>query len=179
MAFNRLNHSVLGEIRPRFKLKINFDAEMAMEKVSEDLLQDKTVAGERSQAYIFVKTPRHHQHYWSPEMSVRIEQEEYDDYTTVSCLVGPRQTVWAMFTFMYAVIFIASTFGGIFSIVKYTNNDDKSWLWIIPLGIICTASVFLVSKFGQKKGRDQMLHLVSFIYHSLEKFTEVKRIEED
>tara|TARA_R110002072_G_scaffold266303_1_gene425164 strand:+ start:8955 stop:9488 length:534 start_codon:yes stop_codon:yes gene_type:complete len=177
MAFNRLNHSILGEIRPRFKLKINLNAEKALENVNQRLIKDKTVSGERSQSYIFVKTPRHEQHYWSPEMTVRIEQEEYDDYTTVSCLIGPRQTVWAMFTFMYAFLFIGSTFGGIFSLVKYINNADKTWLWIIPLGIILTASIFIVSKIGQKKGRNQMLHLVSFIYHALDSITEVKRLE--
>ena len=177
MAFNRLNHSILGEIRPRFKLRTNYDAEKAIVQLEKSLTKDKTVAGERSQQLVFLKTPSYNQHYWSPEMTVRIEQEEYDDYTTISCLIGPKQTVWAMFAFMYAVIFIGSTFGGIFGLVKFQNNGDPSWLWIIPLGILSTFTVFITSKFGQKKGRDQMLHLVSFLYHSLDEVAEIERLD--
>lgn len=178
MAFNRLNHSILGEIRPRFKLKSDFKPEKILDHLSHDLMYDKTVAGERSNQLIFLKTPNFNQHYWSPEMTVRIEKEEYVDYTTISCLLGPRQSVWVMFTFMYAIIFFASTFGGIFGLVKFQNQDDASWLWIIPAGLICTLTVFLTAKFGQKKGRDQMLHLVSFLYHSLDKIMEVERVDD-
>lgn len=178
MAFNRLNHSILGEIRPRFKLKINHNPEEAIEHVESKLLADDFVTGLRDRTLIFVKPKNKDQHYWSPEMSVRIEEEEYDDYTTVSCLIGPKQTVWTLFIFLYSLIFAASTFGGIFGLVKYMNNDDKSWLWVIPAGVICTASLFVVSKIGQKKGRDEMLYLVSFIYHALDQITEVKRLDE-
>ena len=178
MAFNRLNHNVLGEIRPRFKLKINHDPELALENVAEHLKRDKFVAGERERHLLFVRTPKHLQHYWSPVMTVRIEQEEFDDYTTVSCLIGPKQTVWTLFIFMYAMIFLGSTFAGIYGLVKYLNYDDMGWLWVIPTGIICTISIFFVSKFGQNKGRDQMLYLVSFIYHALDEITEVERLED-
>ena len=178
MAFNRLNHSILGEIRPRFKLKINFDPEKALDHTEKKLSDDPFVTGLRDRSLLFVRGKKRDQHYWSPEMTVRIEEEEYDDYTTVSCLIGPQQTVWTLFIFLYSLIFAASTFGGIFGLVKYMNNDDKSWLWIIPAGVICTASLFVVSKIGQKKGREEMLYLVSFIYHSLEQITEVKRMDE-
>ncbi len=178
MAFNRFNHSILGEIRPRFKLKIQMDPKLAIDEVAKRLYNDKTVSGEHSGTYVFLKIPSWNQHYWSPEMSVRIEQEEYTDYTTVSCLIGPRQTVWAMFTFLYSFIILLSTFGGIYGLVKYQETGLVNWLWVIPAGIILTSTLFVVSKFGQQKGRDQMLHLVSFIYHSLDDITEVERLEE-
>jgi len=178
MAFNRLNHTILGEIRPRFKLKINYDSVKAMNHVSEKLKIDEFVTGERNNHHLFVKTKTKDQHYWSPEMSVRIEQEEYGIFTTVSCLIGPKHNVWTLFVFMYAMIFLASIFGGIYGLVKWVNFDDKSWLWVIPAGIICTASIFIVSKLGQKKGRDEMLYLVSFIYHSLDEITIIERIDD-
>lgn len=178
MSFNRFDHSILGEIRPRFKLKIPMDPEEALDKLEKTLYNEKTVSGERSKTYLFLKTPTWLQHYWSPEMSVRIEVEEWTDYTTVSCLVGPRQTVWAMFTFLYSFIIILSTFGGIYGIVKFQETGSMGWLWIIPAGIILTVSIFFTSKYGQKKGRDQMLHLVSFLYHSLNEITTVERIED-
>lgn len=178
MSFNRFDHSILGEIRPRFKLKIPMNPEEALNAVEQKLYKDNKVSGDRSKTYIFLKTPSWQQHYWSPEMSVRIEIEDYTDYTTVSCLVGPRQAVWAMFIFLYAFIILLSTFGGIYGIVKFQETGSMGWLWIIPAGIILTVSIFFTSKFGQNKGRDQMLHLISFLYHALDDVTTVERLEE-
>lgn len=177
MPFNRFSHSILGEIRPRFKLKINVAPEEALEHTAQRLYNDKTVSGERSDHLLFLKTPSWLRHYWSPEMTVRIEKEEFCDYTTVSCLLGPRQTVWALFTFFYAAIALCTLFGGMFAWVDYTETGSTGWLWVIPIGIFLAGSIFTTSKIGQKKGRDQSLHLVSFIYHTLDEIAEVERIE--
>lgn len=177
MPFNRFNHSILGEIRPRFTLKISCEPEVALTEVAKRLYHDKTVSGERVEHLIFLKTPSWKQHYWSPEMTVRIEVEEYCDYTSVHCLIGPRQTVWALFAFLYAAIILLSTFGGIFGLVHYLQTGSFTWLWVIPAGMLFTLSIFFTSKIGQNKGRDQMLHLVSFLYHSLDEFTTVERLD--
>ena len=178
MPFNRFDHSVLGEIRPRFQLKIDMKANEALEHVHQKIPMDTTVSGELSNSYLFLRIPKHLQHYWSPELSVRIEREEFTEYTTVFCLVGPRQAVWAMFAFLYGFIFFTSTFGGIYGIVKFQNSGDSNWLWTIPIGLVITFSIFITSKIGQNKGRDQMLHLISFLYHSLDEVTKVERINE-
>lgn len=176
MPFNRLNHSILGEIRPRFSLKIDQDPEKAINHVEQCLLHDKTVSGDRSGELLFLKTPSWEQHYWSPEMTVRIEVQEYTDFTTVSCLVGPRQAVWAMWAFIYSAILIITVFGGIFGLVQYNQEGTSPWVWVIPIGVIALSSAFVASKFGQRKGRDQMLHLISFLYHNLEELGEVERM---
>lgn len=85
MPFNRLNHSLLGEIRPSFTLKIQSDPVVAMDQIAEGISTDPTVNGVRLEQLVFLKIPESQQHYWSPEMTVRIEVEEYTDYTTVSC----------------------------------------------------------------------------------------------
>lgn len=177
MPFNRLNHSILGEIRPRFALKVSCDPETALQQVENSLTKDKTVVGDRSGSVIFLRTPSWVHHYWSPDMTVRIEIEEFTDYTTVACLVGPRQTVWAMFAFFYAVIALVTVFGGIFGIVEMQTSGSSGWIYVIPIGLVLFSSVFITSKYGQHKGRDQMLHLISFLYHSLEEITEVERVE--
>lgn len=177
MPFNRFDHSILGEIRPRFQLKIELDAEEALNHIEASIPAEPTVAGEKSNSYVFLRLPKSLQHYWSPELTVRIEKEEFTDYTTVFCLLGPKQSVWAMFMFLYATIFFASTFAGIYGIVKYQSSGDALWLWTIPVGIVLTLSVFVTSKIGQRKGRDQMLHLISFLYHSLDGVTTVERLE--
>ncbi len=180
MPFNRLNHNILGEIRPRFVLEIECEADVAIDHIKKCVVNDNTVSSLKvnyTKNYVFLNTPTWLQHYWSPEMSVRIEKSEITEKVFVNCLIGPRQSVWAMFTLIYAVILILSLFGGIFAYVQYATFGIAKYFWIFPIGLVLFFSVFFTAKWGQAKGRDQMLHLVSFLYHSLAEITPVKRIE--
>lgn len=167
----------MGEVRPRFVLRINSDPELALQHLAASIPKDKTVAGVRSKSYVFIKIPLHMQHYWSPEISVRIEKEDFLDHTNVHCLLGPRQAVWAMYALIYAAIILATLFLGMFGIVKYQSTGAIPWLLVFPLGAALFSSVFLFAKIGQRKGRDEMLHLVSFVYHHLAEISDVKRVE--
>lgn len=175
MAFNRFDHSVLGEIRPRFELRIEVAPDLALSHIFEKSKKDSSIVSTKSNHYIFLKIPDHQRHYWSPELSVRIEKSEFSEEVFAHCLLGPKPSVWLLFTFFYGFIAILSTIGGIFSLVKYQQDDDLSLIWIIPLGVVLCISIFLTSKLGQNKSRDQMLHLVSFLYHSLADITNVQR----
>lgn len=177
MPFNRLHHSIMGEIRPRFVLRIQSDPEQAMQYIADRIPTDSSVSGIRSNGYIFLKIPLAQQHYWSPELSVRIEKQDYLEYTSVHGLVGPRQAVWAMFALIYAALTLATTFVGMFGAVYYQTKGDPFYLYFIPLGLVLISTVFLTAKAGQRKGRDEMLHLISFLYHSLDELGEVKRVE--
>jgi hypothetical protein len=177
MPFNRLNHSVLGEIRPRFALKISEEPEKAMACLEEGFKRDDTVGGVFSKSHLFLKVPETEQHYWSPELSVRIEIEEFTNYTTVSCLVGPRQSVWALWAFIYTSILLVTLFSGFFGWAQYNVDGYSGWLWVVPFGVIGLSTAFIASKIGQSKGRNQMLHLISFVYHELSKLGPVERLE--
>jgi hypothetical protein len=182
MPFNRLNHSILGEIRPRFSLEIFCEPEQAMEQLKESLKKDPTVASLRSNHtsnYIFLTVPASVTHYWSPEMTVRVEKGEFSGKVLTHCLIGPKQSVWAFFTFIYAAIFILSLFGGMYGIVEWKTHGSSPFIWVFPIGLVLWSTVFISSKIGQQKGRDQMLHLVSFVYHSLSEISEVHRVEKN
>ncbi len=175
MKFNRLNHSILGEIRPRFTLKIKCDPADALEYILSKRETDRHVFVLRAKDLLFIRTHKLLQHYWSPEMTVRIEKDEYNGEVHAHCLIGPNQLVWSMFAFIYATICIVTFFAGIFGVVQYQTSGSSPFIWFIPFGVMAMASVFITSKYGQRKGRDQMLHLVSFLYHSLDEITEVER----
>ncbi len=177
MPFNRLNHSILGKIRPRFYLKSMTPSDELKAKVLKGLEKDKTVVGQISSDLILLKIPKVQQHYWSPELTVRFETNEYIDFTRVCCLAGPNQTVWLMFTFIYAFIGLATLFAGMFGMVKYSTSGATGWLWSIPIGILLISTIFVSAKIGQKKGRDQTLHLVSFLYHALAEKGSVEWVE--
>lgn len=177
MPFNRLHHSILGEIRPRFALKIECDPEEAIQHVEQGILNDKTVSGVRANSTIFLKTPSWLAHYWSPEMTVRIEKSEITGNVLVNCMLGPRQAVWAMFALIYAAIILITGFAGMFGLVQYQTTGSSPFLYVIPVGLAAFSTVFISAKIGQRKGRDQILHLVSFLYHSLSEISSVERVK--
>jgi hypothetical protein len=182
MPFNRLDHNILGEIRPRFTLKIVCEPEEALLHLKKCIINDTSVSSLRAnhtKNYVFLNIPSWNQHYWSPEMSVRVEKGEFSGAVTVHCLIGPRQSVWAMFTMFYAAISILTLFGGMFGFVQYQTSGSSTFLWTFPIGFFLWSTVFIASKIGQKQGRDQMLHLVSFLYHSLSEITTVERVEKN
>lgn len=182
MPFNRLNHSILGVIRPRFTLRIACEPELAIQHVKESVKNDPTVSSLRvnhTKNYVFLTIPSRHQHYWSPEMSVRIEKGEFSEAVNVHCLIGPRQTVWALFTLFYATISILTLLGGMFGFVQYQTTGSSVFMWTFPIGFVLWLTIFIASKIGQKKGRDQLLHLVSFLYHSLSEITIIERVDSD
>lgn len=178
MPFNRLSHSILGEIRPRFTLKVDCEPDVAIQQILRSLEEEKTVSGVQYKQTLFIKIPSWMAHYWSPEMTVRIEKSQFTEQVLVHCLLGPRQSVWAMYALIYAAILLLTTFGGMFGIVQYSTVGSSPWIWLIPIGIVLLSTVFITAKIGQSKGRDETLHLVSFLYHSLDKITSVQRIED-
>jgi hypothetical protein len=176
MPFNKLNHSHLGEIRPRFHLRTSLSPEEALSVIGTSLREDQTVSGRVSKTHAFLRIPDQVAHYWSPELQARIEIDEYKDETFVYCLIGPKQTVWALFTFFYAAIILIAVFGGIFGFSQHQLGKDSVFIYF-PIALLLVPTIFLFAKAGQRKGRDEMLHLISFIYHSLESKGELERID--
>ena len=78
---------------------------------------------------------------------------------------------------IYTAILLVTAFSAVFGWVDYDVNGNTGWLWVTPIGFLGLSSAFVASKFGQRKGPDQMLHLISFLYHELSKLGEVERIE--
>ncbi len=169
MAFNTHNTDDI-EIRPRFKLLTkSFSGQELLNRVDNAIPNDNTVIGKVKGTHVFLSIPENDQHFWSPAMEVVIEQDyEDEEMTQVRCLIGPKQTVWMMVMFFYISVAVILLFGGMYGLVKWNMGHETNLLWLIPIGIVAELVIFLATKWGQKKGRDQMLHLVSFLYHSLD-----------
>ncbi len=178
MPFNRLNHNILGEIRPRFKLLTTVEREDVFEHLKKRLDVDSEVTGRVRSNYAVLAIPAKDIHYWSPELQVRIHEDEDDNaQTIVRCLVGPRQSVWGMFAFFYAVVGFITFFGGLYGLSQITLGESSAFIWILPVGLILIPGIWIAAKIGQTKGRDQMLHLISVLYHTLDEHGEVERVE--
>ncbi|PIE87534.1 MAG: hypothetical protein CSA01_00385 [Bacteroidetes bacterium] len=138
MIFNKLDNTIKGKIRPRFKLQ-------TPETKEEE-----------------------EQHYWSPVLNLSCDDEEEPDKTIIRGQIGPSENVWVLFVFGYSAIAVFGFFASIWAYVKWNINGELRYLIIIPIAILLILSIFLASKFGQYKGHSQMLRLLHFLRQSVD-----------
>jgi hypothetical protein len=168
MPFNSHNKDKI-EIKPRFKLVSQLPNDEVFSRIKKALPNQQHVEGEVKGNHVFLRINQQHLHYWSPYMEVVVEKyKDEESKSYIRCLIGPKQSVWVMLMLMYIAIGITSFFGGLYGFAKMNLGIESSFLWFIPVGAILFALVYFTSKFGQRKGRDQMLYLVSFLYHAID-----------
>ena len=167
MPFNRKEHHNLGEIRPRFQLITPYFEEEVFDLLKQRTEKDNTVVGKKVRNMYYLDIPINERHYWSPELRISMEKNEWGEGTFIRCVVGPRHGVWLMFVFIYGFLGMTSLFGGMYGLAHYNLGNSSSWMWCLPITIVVFLGVYITAKLGQRTGRDQMLHLVSVLYHAL------------
>jgi hypothetical protein len=168
MSFNSHNSDNI-ELKPRFKLISNFNQSEILEKINIALPKQQEVLGIVKGNHVFLTLPTEKTHYWSPAMEVIVENDEDNESKAyIRCLIGPRQTVWMMLMFFYIGVGVLGFFGGIYGLAKWNLGKETLLIWAVPLALILFAVIYLTAKYGQRKGRDQVLYLVSFIYHAID-----------
>lgn len=179
MPFNKLEHHLLGVVRPRFRLETDLSKEEVFERIKTHLEKDESVEGMVSKLYGIIKIPHDKAHYWSPELQVRPDYDEYfpdREETVIRCLLGPKQSVWVLFVFFYSLIGVLCFFGGMYGLSEMLIDKSSWMIWLFPIGLILISSLWLIARIGQSKGRDEMLHLVSFLYHALDGNGNLRRV---
>ena len=175
MPFNKLSHSVLGEIRPRFRLKTDLSMAAVKELLEQGIQSDPSISGVVKMDYAILKIPLQDRHYWSPELQVHLEESE-DQGTLLRCLVGPSQGVWASFLMIYVAVGLLTLFFGMFGLIRWQLGSFSNFVFAIPVGAVILPTLYIFSKAGQRTGHEQMMHLVSFLYHQLDQQGAVTRI---
>ncbi|MFT4600547.1 MAG: hypothetical protein ACI857_000721 [Arenicella sp.] len=89
------------------------------------------------------------------------EFTEYDGDTLIKVTVGPEYSVWVMFVFIYSFL------GLFFGLSKLMLGISSLWIWCFPVSFFLIIAVWMIAKLGQSTARDETLHLVSVLYHSL------------
>ena len=168
MPFNRKDKHNPGEIRPRFKLRTDYSKEEVFDLLDQFCKDDSSVLGRRVYDQYYLDIPNENRHFWSPELRVTLEDdEEQEGMTLVRVMVGPQYVVWTMFVFIYVILGLVSLFGGMYGFSQMSLGNKSPWIWCAPFGLVLFISVYIIAKMGQRTGRDQTLHLVSVLYHSI------------
>ncbi len=149
-------------IRPRFQVTSPDTTDDIEERISVGLDADGApCVGKVYSGYVSLQLPLEEQHYWSPRLTVTLE--EFEEGSLVRGLYGPRPAVWTMFVFFYSLIGFALVIVSIIGMANLSLDKSGAVLWLVPVLIIAFLSLYLVAYFGQQKGHDEMVVLHTFL----------------
>lgn len=154
------------QVRPRFKIETSYTSEQLLDRIKQALDKESaTCTGQVHSQYATIYIPHKDQHYWSPQLSLSVEETESG--CTLRGLYGPRPVVWTMFIFFYSLIGVAILFIGVIGLSYLSLGKSTSMLWFIPVLVVIFLTLWLVAHFGQKLGHNQMVILHTFIENSI------------
>lgn len=145
------------QIRPRFEVSSSYkveELEIIMKKALKS--EDAPCAGMVRYGYVSLFPLPTDRHYWSPHLSVTIEEHPSETGSLIRGLYGPAPAVWTMFVFVYAIIAISIVIALVIGFANMSIDESGAILWAVPFLILLLGSMYLVSSIGQKKGHNQI-----------------------
>jgi cellulose synthase/poly-beta-1,6-N-acetylglucosamine synthase-like glycosyltransferase len=105
------------------------------------------------------------QHFWSPQLTVTVEDVEGE--TEIRGLYGPKPSVWTMFIFFYCVVGFLAIISTMVGLSNLSLEKHAGVLWLTPIFMLLFLTIYLVSNFGKKLGKDQLIILHNFFEKAL------------
>ncbi|NNE26673.1 MAG: hypothetical protein HKN09_07500 [Saprospiraceae bacterium] len=167
MPHHQDDHTDVIHVRPRFEVTLPFsiqDVELRLRSALN--AQEVLVLGKVQNGFARFMLPLEEQHYWSPQLTINMQEDEGG--TFLRGMYGPKPTVWTLFVFFYSFIGIAMVFIAIFGSSYIALGKSGAILWLIPFLLLVFLSLYLVSFFGQRLGRDQIRILHDFVEDALD-----------
>lgn len=139
----------------------------------EKEIQGDKVIGHIIDHHLILDIPLQDRHYWSPQLSLRVEEDEDDPaQSIVKGLIGPRPAVWTLFMFFYLTIGVAGTGVAMWGFAKWMLGDFSHLIWALPIAIFINLTAYRAGKMGEKLGQDQVEILKGFVRDALDLKTE-------
>lgn len=154
------------QIRPRFKVNVPQSPEQIADQLKNEMDKGHTgIHGTLIKGHATLSLPKEDQHYWSPQLGLSFESS--DTGSVLRGLYGPRPEVWTMFVLFYSIIGFAALVISIIGYSNWTLGQSAQILWAVPVLMVVFLTLYLVSYFGQKMGRNQMILLHTFVEGAL------------
>jgi len=145
-------------IRPRFKIEIKMPKYELITRISEEI---KSCNGRCDinllRNHIIFKIPEDMQHFWSPELSIEIEESE--EKSVLHCILGPRSAIWTLFATFYGLSLFAGLIGIVIGFSQWSIGNYPYGFWLVPASVILIALAYLIAITGQKLSYNEMLFL--------------------
>lgn len=151
-----------ARLRPRCRLVSALTPDVVLGKIKQALTNGAhDLQGQVVQEHAFIRIPEEKQHYWSPEL--HIWARDQDGETIIYGVMGPKPKIWTMFVFFYTAVLTLTFLGGSYGIIQLWLGMEAPFLWSIPGGILGGLLVYGAARYGQFKGKEQMLELREFL----------------
>lgn len=156
-------------LRPRFKINISEHNEVILKAFELEKKAQSDFIITRIDDHVFIKFPRHKQHFWSPQLHLEISHINKN-----SCLLyglfGPNPTVWTLFMFLH---FMVAGFFIAFGIWAYTNwalkNSYAVQACLMLIMVIIWITLYLIGRIGKDSSKKEMHKLHNFMQNILKK----------
>lgn len=153
--------------RPRFTMFTNLTKEEYAENLKKYLAEHRDeFSGNINKEVATICVETEYETYWKPRLSLRIETE--DEKTSVRGVFGPSSAVWTFFMFLY---FSFSILWMVFFSMYYVEKQigSQEYPWALTASFVMLAFILLTyaaARFGQHKGKDEMIKLRKFAEES-------------
>lgn len=157
--------------RPRFKMFTHLTKEEYAENLKKYLADHKNeFSGNINKEVATICVETKYDNYWKPRLSLRIEIE--DGETAIRGVFGPSSAVWTFFMFLYFSFSILwMTFFTMYYVEKQIKSAEFPWAlnasFLMLFFILLT---YAAARFGQHKGKEEMLKLRRFAEESTSQF---------
>lgn len=153
--------------RPRFTMFTHLTKEEYAENLKKYLAEHQDeFSGNINKEVATICVESEYETYWKPRLSLRIEIE--NEKTAVRGVFGPSSAVWTFFMFLYFSFSILwMVFFSMYYVEKQINSQE--YPWALTASFIMLALILLTyaaARFGQHKGKDEMLKLRKFAEES-------------
>ena len=147
-----------ARLRPRFRLRVDRDAEHVMdvfrERKSADELPCEIELFDRQVEFSVRDRDRH---FWSPFLNLIIESER--DETVLYGKYGPNGNVWSMFLAAYAALFLTAAVGFFIGTSQMQIDQPITGFWITGGAFLLAVVVWFVGRVGRALAHPQMVML--------------------
>lgn len=147
-------------VRPRFRKNIKVSLEALKKEIMQEIAKSDACFGSEVDNHIVIKIPKEEQHYWSPQLSLSLEEEEGG--TLIRGLYGPAPNVWALFAFGYGAFSVLGLFHLIIGFSIFQMDKGSTVLWLASIEPIMILLLYIAAQMGQKKGAEQLYRLHFF-----------------
>lgn len=164
MIFNKLDDSAVGKIRPRFKLSSPEKLSTVVDLIYQTAKKDESIILlKQLDSHIKITIPLKEKHYWSPVLNLSFDNTEEENKTIIRGQIGPSENIWGLFILFYSAIAILGFFGTAWAYVQWMMHQNAAYFIVAPIAIGLLFSIFLSSKYGQRKAHLQTLHIMRFL----------------
>lgn len=149
------NHETMASfrVRPKFELTTALSIDDILQKVNEKLKDNPyNLHGQALQDHVTIRVNQSHRHYWSPQLSVLLQEEVDEDKTFITCVYGPMPNVWTLFAVSYLTLSVLFTFISIVGFSQRVLTQDAPILYVLPILLIAAIALYIISQMGQKLG---------------------------